>query len=271
MFKNYVTNWAALAPGGTATLTLGCGKNAPTLDKLQLSLGAAAGTFNVSKINAIRGFAGGKEFYREGSGTIANARRAYKGLYNVNSELVLDFTEPNARSAVEQNLSAIPMSLLDDLRFEFDIDATASATMTMKASAHFRAPTQNPFIKKMRKLRQGFNAGGEQPIFVPNGANGGKLVRAWIHEGVPGNITSVELRARNATGIENTRAEIQNSQQHWGLVPQAGVLVLDFIEDGNLSGWFDTSALSDVVLNLQGTAADTYDVYLEYLDPIGRL
>jgi hypothetical protein len=271
-FKNKVTNIMPVAPGATATVTLGTGKNAPTLDKLQLILSnGGAGVFDASKINAIRGFMNGREFYVEGSGTRHNKRRDYLAVFNAASEIVLDFTEPNAKSAIEQNLSAIPLQLLQDLRFELDIDATASASLSLTALAHFRAPTQNPFVKKQRKITQGFNAGGEQTIYVPNGASGGKLVRAWIHEGIAGNITAVELRARNAIGIEATRVQLENDQKHNGLVPQAGVLVLDFIADGNLAGWFDTSALSEVELKLTGTAADTYTVYLEYLDPIGRL
>jgi len=268
-FKNKVTNIQPVAPGATATVTLGTGKNAPTLDKLQFILGGT--TFNVSHINAIRGFINGREFYVDGTGTVHNARRTYLGLNPKVSELVLDFTEPNAKSAIEQNLSAIPLALCQDFRFELDIASGASADLTLTALAHFRAPTNNPFIKKVRKITQAFAAGGEQVVYLPNGPSGGKLVRAWIHESAAGNVTAVELRARNAIGIEGTRTQLQNSQEANGLTPQNGVLVLDFIEDGNLAGWFDTGALSEVELKLTGTAACTYTVYLEYLDPIGRL
>jgi hypothetical protein len=265
-FRNYVTNIQPVANGATAVVTLGTGRNAPTLDKLQFILG---GTFTVAHITSIKGFANGREFYVDGTGTVHNARRTYLGLSTATSELVLDFTEPNARSAIEQNLSALPLALMQDCRFELAISGATNPTL--KALAHFRAPTNNPFIKKQRRLSQSFAAGGEQVVYLPNGANGGKLVRVWIHEATPGNITAVELRARNAVGFEATRTEIQNSQGHNGLTVQAGVLVLDFIEDGNLSGWFDTSALADVELRLTGTAADAYTIYLEYLDPIGRL
>lgn len=268
-FKNRITNIAPLAPGATATLVVGTGKNAPTLDKLQLTLGGT--TFNTSHITAIRGYIDGRQFYMEGTGTVHNARRSYQTLANDNSELVLDFTEPNAKTAIEQNLTAIPLSQIQDLRFEFDIAAGASANLTLKALAHYRAPTSNPFIKKLFRITQGFQAGGEQIVYLPNAQKGGKLMRVWMHEASAGNITAVELRAKNAVGIEATRTELQKSQQHNGLTPQAGVVVLDFVEDGNLGGWFDTSTLADVELRLTGTAADTYNIYLEYADPIARL
>lgn len=270
-FKNKVTNIQPLIPGGTTTVTLGTGGSAPTLDKLQFILGAASGTFNVSKINAIRGFANGREFYVDGTGTVHNARRTYLGVTTATSELVLDFTEPNARSAIEQNLTCLPLAVMQDCRFELDIDSSASSTLTLTALAHLRAPTNNPFIKKQRKMSQSFAAGGSNTVYIPNGPNGGKLVRAWIHEATAGNITAVQLRAKNAIGIEATRTELQNSQGHNGLVVQSGVLVLDFIEDGNLAGWFDTEKAADVQLNLTMTAADSMTIYLEYIDPIARL
>ena len=267
-FKNRITNIQPVAAGTTATLVIGTGKNAPTLDKLQLILSGT--TFTTTHVTGIRGYIDGRQFFMEGSGVVHNDRRDYLALFNATTEIVLDFTEPNARTAIEQNLTSIPLSQIQDLRFEIDIAAGAVAPV-IRALAHYRAPTSNPYIKKLFRITQGFQAGGEQIVYVPNGQKGGKLMRAWIHEGSAGNITAVELRAKNAVGIEATRTELENSQKHNGLVPQAGIVVLDFIEDGNLGGWFDTSTLADVELRLTGTAADTYTVYLEYADPIARL
>ena len=266
-FKNRLTNIQPVAANTTAVLTVGTGKNAPTLDRLQLIMGGT--TFNSSLINAIRGYINGREFYREESAAVHNLRRTYLGVPNNTAELVIDFTEPNARSAIEQNLSCLPLSLMQDCRFEIDIGAAVAPTLT--ALAHFRAPTANPFIKKQRRITQSFAAGGDQTIYIPNGPTGGKLVRIWIHESVAANVTKIQLKARNAIGVEGTRVELQNDQLSNGLAPQAGVLVVDFIADGNLAGWFDTAALSEVELLLTGTAACVYTVYLEYLDPIGRL
>jgi hypothetical protein len=273
-FQNKVTNIQPLVPGGTTVITLGTGGNAPTLDMLQLTLGAGSGTFNDTKVNAIRGYINGRLFFNGGTGVEYNARGAYldRDLSSGGAaELMLNFTEPNAKSGVEQFLSAIPLKLIQDFRIELDVDATASAALTLQALAHFRAPTANPFIKKYFKVTQSFAAGGEQVVYMPAGPSGGKLVRVWIHESVAGNITAVQLLARNSIGIEGTRTQIENNQKRNHLVPQSGVFVLDFIADGNLAGWFDTGALSDVELRLTGTAAATYTIYYEYLDPIARL
>jgi hypothetical protein len=93
----------------------------------------------------------------------------------------------------------------------------------------------------------------------------------WIHEQTPGTITDVELRVGNITAIETTRAELEQSQKENELVPQAGVVVVDFIEDGNLSGIMNTATAAQVELRLQSSAANTYRVYFEYIDPIGNL
>lgn len=268
-FKNRLTNIVAVAASSTATLTIPTGKNAPTLDRLQISLSGAG--FDTADITAMRGFVNGREAYRDGTGTVHSARRTYLGATVSATELVIDFTEPNARSAIEQNLAAWPLALMQDCRFEFDLGAGAGVAPVMRCLAHFRAPTNNPFIKKQRQITQGFANAGEQIVYIPKGAAGGKLNRVWIHEGIAGNITAAELRAGNVVGIEGTRTELQATQRDNGLTPQAGVLVLDFIEDGNLAGWFDTSKANEVELRLTGTAADTYTIYYEYTDPIGRL
>lgn len=268
-FKNKLNNIQPIIAGSTAIVTIPTGANAPTLDKVQLTLSGAA--LVAAKINGIRGFVNGVEVYKDGTGTVHNARRTYLGQTATTTELVINLTEPNARSAVEQNLSAWPLALMQSCWFELDLDATAGADAMIKGLAHFRAPTNNPFIKKQRTFPIAFANAGEQIIFIPNGPAGGKLVRVWIHESAAGNITAVKLSAKNAVGIEASRVALQNDQIDNGLVPQAGVLVLDFIADGNLAGWFDTSQLADVQLALTGTAAATYTLYLEYLDPIGRL
>jgi hypothetical protein len=48
-------------------------------------------------------------------------------------------------------------------------------------------------------------------------------------------------------------------------------VVVDFIADGNLAGLLDTAAAPNVELRLVTTVGEQNKVYVEYLDPIGRL
>lgn len=268
-FKQRLTNLQNVAPGNTATLKVPVGKNAPTMDKLLFEL---SGGLTPAHITSIVGKANGRRFFDEGSGTLVNKRRAYKDIFTSDSMLTIDFTEPYARNgAVEQLLATIPLSQLQDLAFEIQLAANAPANGRIDAQMHYRQPTANPFILKMLNTTQSFSASGEQIMYLPTGGAGGKLKRLWIHETTAGTITDVEIRVGNTTAYETNRAKLEHSQKEYDLVPQAGIVVLDFIEDGNLSGILDTGTAANVELRFQSSAANTYKVWYELIDPIGRL
>ena len=268
-FKQRLTNLQNVAPGNTATLKVPVGKNAPTLDKIKFEL---SGGLTVAHIESIVGKANGRRFYDEGSGQVINKRHAYKDVFTSDGMLTIDFTEPYARNgAVEQLIATIPLSQLQDLAFEIKLAAGAPADGRMVAEMHYRAPTANPYIAKMLNTTQSFSASGEQIMYLPTGGAGGKMKRLWIHETTPGTITEIELRVGNTTAYETNRTRLEHSQKEYDLVPQAGIVVLDMIEDGNLSGILDTGTAANVELRINSSAANTYKVWYELIDPIGRL
>lgn len=268
-FKLRATNLQNVAPGNTATLKLPVGKNAPTLDKIQLTL---SGGMTPAHIESIRGKANGRLFYDESTGTILNKRDDYRGVFSAAGFLTLDFTEPKARNgAVEQLLASVPMSQLQDLSFEIKIAAGAPANGRLDAQIQVRQPTSNPFILKKLNTTQTYGAAGEQIAYLPTGGAGGKLKRIWIHESTPGTVTDLQIRVGNTISYETSRAQLEHEQKRNGLTPQAGIVVLDFIEDGNLSGVMDTGNAANVELRLQSNAGNTYQVFYELIDPIGRL
>ena len=262
-FKLRLTNLQNVAPGNTATLKLPIGKNAPTLDKIQLEL---SGGMLPAHIESIRGKANGTMFHEEISGTILNKRDDYRGIFTDASFLTLDFTEPNSRNgAIEQLAASVPLSLLQDLNFEIKIAPGAPVGGRIDASMLVRHPTNNPFIKKQRTSSVAYANAGE-----PTGGSGGKLTRIFIHEQTPGTIQSLEIRVGNTVTYEVTRSKLEYEQKRNGLVPQAGIVVLDFIEDGNLSGVMDTGTSANVELRLNSSAANSYQVFYQLIDPIGR-
>lgn len=268
-FKLRATNLQNVQPGNTATLKLPVGANAPTLDKILLTLG---GGLTAAMIRRIRGKANGRIFFDEGSGTLLNLRDNYRGVFTAAAFLTVDFTETKARNgAVEQLLASVPMSQLQDLAFEFDIDSAAPAGITLVAQIQVRQPTNNPFILKRLNSTQNFGNSGEQIMYLPTGGAGGKMKRIYIHENTPGTLTGVEFRVGNTTIYETNRAQLEQSQKQNGLSPQAGVVVVDFIEDGNLSGVMDTGTAGNVEMRMQSSAGNTYQVFYEFIDPIGRL
>lgn len=268
-FKLPATNLQNVAPGNVAVLTLPVGKDAPTLDKIMLELG---GGLTLANITSVRGKANGRLFFDESGGAVAMQKRdAYRGIFTAAGFLTIDFTEPKARNgAVEQLLASVPMGLLQSLQFEFGIAAGALAGSTLNAQMHLRQPTQNPYILKRLNTTQAFGNAGEHIMYLPTGGAGGKVKRLWIEEGVAGSVTDVEIRVGNTIVYETNRAKLEQAQKENGLTPQAGIVCLDFIEDGNLSGVLDTGKAANVELRIDG-AADTYKVFYDLIDPINRL
>src|SRR5437764_1464434 len=239
MFKLPATNLQNVTPGNTAVLTLPVGKNAPTLDKLLFTLG---GGLTAADIVSISGKANGRLFFEETGGAVALKKRdAYRGIFTEAGFLTIDFTEAKARNgAVEQLLASIPMGLLQKLQFELKLAPGANAASTLTAQMQLRQPTNNPYILKRLNTNEHFGNSGQHIMYLPTGGAGGKMKRVWIEEASAGSVSDVQIRVGNTNVDETTRAELEHSQKENGLTPQAGILCLDFIEDGNLSGVLDT-------------------------------
>ena len=272
-YKLPLTNLQNYGPGNTVTLKIPAGPGAPTYDQIKFQLGNG---LTPAHIENIRGKANGRIFLDEATGTIVNLRDAYRGVFTEAATVVLDFTERNARGgAAEQLLAAIPGSLLQDLTFEIKLAAGAPANGTLRATANYRPPTNNPFIRKLLNTSQAFASAGTDAapniMYLPVGQAGGKIKRIWLHESVAGTTSQAQIRVANNVVHEVSRASAENDQKRNLLVPQAGIFVLDFVEDGNLAGMLDTSNAPNVELRLTNGAACVYTAYYELIDPIGRL
>lgn len=266
MYKLRATNLQNVAPGNTATLSLACGANAPTLDILRFAL---SGGMTQAHIRRITAKANGTIIYEELDGVTHTNRDKYRGIFTDAAFLTLDFTEPRSRNgAVEQLAGSVPLSLLQNFTVELEIDNAAPSAGRITAKQTVRAPTRAPWIHKMFKTTDSFSAAGEQVLYLPNAQSGGKMKRIYLHEQTPGTTTAVELRIGNKVVYEATRAEIEFDQKRFGNVPQTGVLALDFIEDGNLSGVLDTVKTSQPELRITASAGNSYTVFYELIDPL---
>lgn len=272
-YKLPLSNLQNVAPGNVATLKVPAGPGSPTYDQIKLELG---GGLLPADIEYVRGKANGRIFMDEASGTVIGLRDAYRGIFTEAGFVVLDFTEPKARNgAAEQLVASVPGSLLQSLSFEIKIAAGANALSTLSASANYRPPTNNPFIRKLLNQTQAFPAAGTNGapniMYLPVGGAGGRLKRMWIREVGVGTVTEAEIRIANNIVHNVTRTRAENDQKRNALAPQAGIFVIDFIEDGNLAGMLDTSRAPTVELRLSTSGAGTYVVDYELIDPIGRL
>lgn len=273
-YKLPLVNLQNVSPGNTATLKVDCGPGAPTFDQIKLVLG---GGMLPSHLTFVRGKANGRIFLDEtGGGTVINSRDAYKNVTVSAGMVVIDFTERNSRNgAAEQLVAALPACLLQSLTFEIGIAAGAPAIGTITAFGNYRPPTKNPFIRKLLTTNQTFTAAGTagapNVMYLPVGGSGGKIKRIWIRESAANLVTAVQIRIANAVIFDTTRASFENDQVRNLLVPQSQIAVIDFIEDGNLAGMLDTSAAPSVLVNMTTSAAGTYNIDYELVDPISRL
>lgn len=268
-----LTDLQNVVPGNVATLKLPAGAGAPTYDNISLILG---GGLTPAHIESVRGKIGGRIFLDEGSGTEIQDRDDYRGIFTEAGVLNIDFTEPKARNgAAEQLVAAVPGALCSSILLEIKLAAGAPVGSTMKALTDYRPPTSNPYVRKLLSINQFFGAAGTEAapniLQLPVGAQGGKVKRLWIKETTPGNITGVEIRIANNVVSKSSRARLENNAKRFGLVPQSGLVVVDFISDGNLAGLLDTEAVPGCELRLITTAGELVKVYQELLDPIGRL
>jgi len=272
-FQLPLTNLQNVAPGNTATLKVPCGPNSPTYDQFKFFL---SGGMLPAHILSIRGKVNGRLFMEEATGTVITARDSYRGISTAAGVVVIDLTEPKARNgAAEQLLASLPGHLCQDITFEIKIDATAPANGKIKAVAVYRPPSENPWVRKLMPTTISFSAAGTEAapniVYLPIGDAGGKLKRIWIRESTDNVVTGGQIRLANNVVHEFVTAEIENDQLRNGLVPQASLVVLDFMADGNFAGMLDTSQAPSAELRIYNSAACSLSIDYEYVDPIARL
>jgi hypothetical protein len=264
MFYDQMIDFQNCQPGNVGILKLSY--NA-TFDKLHLKLG---GGLTLAHLGKIEGKANGVTFY-EDDASLIQIRDAYQGVFTQPDTLTIDFTEPNTKGgAAQQYLAALPRNLLNSLTFEVTIAANAPAGMTLKCEGEYRDPTQNPFILRRKRFAIPLGVLGDNDYSLPSGATGGLIKRAWIHHA--GNVTGVELRTNGTPRTRATVASMAYKQKRNRVVPQANLLVLDFIDDGNLMNMLNTTQVTETLLRLTTNAAGGQaTVFLDYVADLRRL
>lgn len=251
-------------PGATAVLKL---SYSATFDKIHLLLGGGLTKANVGRIE---GKANGVTFFVD-DGALIGLRDAFLGAFVDANVITIDMTEPNTKGgAAAQYLASIPRNLLNSLTFEIEIKAAANVGSTMTAEAEYRDPTPNKFILRRKDFNVALTITGENDIFLPTDINGGLIKRIWIHQ-TNGLVTKAELRANGTPKIRALNTSIQYVQKRNKEVPQANMLVLDFIQDGNLMNMLNTSGFKECLLRLTTSGADTVRGFVDYVDSLDKL
>jgi hypothetical protein len=250
-------------PGATAVLKVSY--NA-TFDKIHLQL---TGGLTKANVGRIEGKANGVTFFVD-DGSFVGVRDAYQGVFVDPNVITLDFTEPNTRGgAAAQYLAAVPRNQLNSLTFEIEIKAGAAESSGISVDSEFRDPTPNPFILRRKDFNVPLSISGENDIMLPAAVNGGLIKRIWLHH--TGNVTKAELRTNGTPRIRAAVGSLSYMQKRNRLVPQTNLLVLDFIEDGNLMNMLNTAQVTECLLRLTTSAPDSVKAYIDYVDDLKKL
>jgi hypothetical protein len=242
-------------------------------EKIYLQLGT---NILVSLISNIVLRINNKEAIRWNSAADMNALNSYLGNLNgATNFLVLDFTERRAPDEIGKKFGTIAACAeagVQECTLEFDLgNYTVVAGSVITGWADVEQPSANPVIERVQVQQKVIAAAAEEMIYVPFGRNGYQVKRLVIKHA---NLASVRVRRDGTEHYEELPVAFANQRlQDFGLVPQAGYFVLDFMPDGLQSNAFNTAMLKgakgeavpveNLDIRVKTSASDTLTIYTE--------
>ena len=243
-----------------------------TYEKIYLQLGTNITTALISNI-VLR--INNKEAIRWNSAADLVALNAYRANFTNTAFLVLDFTEANAKEEVGMKLGTISAAAeagVQECTLEFDLaNYTVAAGSTITGWADVEQPSANRVIERIQVQQKVIAAAAQEQIYVPFGANGYQVKRLIIKHA---NLSSVRVRRDGVDMYEDIPVALANQRlQDFGLVPQAGFFVLDFMPDALQSNAFNTAMLKgpkgeavpveNLDIRVTTSASDTLTIYTQ--------
>lgn len=256
-----------VAASSVATLQLPLG---PTYERIVLKLGG--GSFTKAHITNVKCKLNSRTFH-EFSGTDLDKINSYAGMFADAAFLSIDFTELFSRDEIDQSLGAVATAQ-GVANFIIELTIGAATTPTLESWSEVSAPRVTkdgsiPPVNKLVKFSQNYSAAGKFNFQLPYGLAGGTVVkRVYI---MSANITDLEVKKNGLVIFDASKAVNEFMQKEHKKTPQAGMFVYDPIWDDNASGMLLTTDSASMEWNMTLSAAETVNVYLECIDPLGNL
>lgn len=205
------------------------------------------------------------------------ARNLYTGGVADTQRITLDFINRHAKSYEAQTMGALAATAeagVQDVVLEFDIGAyTISTASTIEIFADTDPPSANRLIVRNRYFQKVLAGAVEEQIIIPYGINGEQLQRIFVF-GPTANINYVRIRREGSDEFEDVKVgDNEFMQREYGRAPQAGMMVVDFIENNIMSDMLNTAVViggdgkarpvQNLDIRLNTNAAGTFDVYTE--------
>ncbi|MEW6339608.1 MAG: major capsid protein P2 [Pseudomonadota bacterium] len=256
-FNNVVAN-------GLATVNLPIGMS---YNKVILALGGTS--FTKSMITNINVKVNGKIIY-QALGSRLDLINQYRGLTAAAGFLTIDFTEPRAKSMIEQYVGNINTANgVSSLTIEVTI-AGATAP-TLDSYAEMGPPAPLGVIAKHIPFTQGFSSSGKIPMKLIDITNRGGIIKR-IHFAHTGNLSQLEVK-KNGIVIWDNVATAVNAfwQGEYTKSAQTNIYTYDPCADNNYSNAVKTADATALEFNPTFSAADTVTAVVEVLDVLGNM
>ncbi|MDR5739497.1 major capsid protein P2 [Caballeronia sp. LZ016] len=256
-FTNVVAN-------GVATVNLPIGMS---YNKIILALGGT--TFTKSMITNINVKVNGKIIY-QALGSRLDLINQYRGLQANGGFLTIDFTEPRAKSMVEQYVGNInTASGVSSLTVEVTI-AGATAP-TLDSYTEYNAPAPLGVIAKQILFTSSFAGSGKFPMKLIDITNRGGLIKR-VHFAHGGNLSMLEVKKNGIVIHDNVPTAVNSFWQgEYQKTAQPNIYTYDPCADNNYANAVKTADATALEFNPTFTAADTVTAVVEVLDVLGNM
>lgn len=262
-----------VGPNQRATIRLPLGR---VYNKIILFCG---GNINASLISNIVLKVNQGEKQRWKNAAQLQARNSYNKGANDPAVLTLNFLEKDSHDLASQTLGTYALTAeagVQDAVLEFDLgNYVISAGSTITAIAEVDVPSANRLIVRTRYQQKTLAGAVEESIIIPSGQNGEQLKRIFIF-GTLASIASLRVRRDDSDEFESlTVAQNEYVQREFEKIPQAGLMVIDFVVNDLQSDMLNTSQImgpggkptlvQNLDIRMTTTAAGTFDIYTESL------
>ncbi len=254
-----------VAANSVASLELPLG---PTYHEIILKLG---GTFTHAHITGIRCKLNGKVFF-EITGTYLDAITDYKGETTAATFLSIPFCELDAKTINGMYMGAIrtgPAAGVASFTIEVTIGAATSPTLESVSivSANAKEPGS---ITAMFNHPQTYAAGGDYFITLPHGPNAQRVLKRayFFHTGDMSALSVLKNGIEIFEDMSEAWAEYLTERRK--KVWQTNLFVFDPIDLMDLASMVNMTDAYDLRFKISLDAADTVNVYAEYMGFLGQ-
>lgn len=181
---------------------------------------------------------------------------------SANGVLVLYFVRPELDTLADQRLTALGTQDVQNLTFQFDVDAGAAAPV-VECFAIQSAQQPLGMVTKVKSFSSSFATDGEQEISnIPR--SGARIAAIHFKKA---DISKIEVEANSTLIVEQEKSFGEEIQSAAGRTAQTATMThVDFLLDGDINHALQTVGLFDLRFRPTLDTSGQVGVLVEYLD-----